>query len=201
MTGWVDRILKEFPADLARLWMVADPDDVLLDEQVLSGLRERGFEVLPFEDSVAFRAEYEERYRAAWDQGQPAPSSALILHLRDTNVSDLPWDYLRQARRLSLSLAELFPRLSYGVVRQLGGEMLEPLFEAHARHAHQALGESATKEFMLTHIFRLSSLLITRPEDLWRELLRLHYRDVELPPTGRLAHMPFLGDGEEGGSR
>lgn len=182
MTAWVDRILKEFLADLARLWIVADPDDVLLDEQVLSGLRERGFEVLPFEDSVAFRTEYEERYREAWDQGQPAPSPALILHLRDTNVSDLPWDYLRQARRLSLSLAELFPKLSYGVVRQLGGEMLEPLFEAQARHAHQALGEAATKEFMLTHIFRLSPHLITRPEDLWRELLRLHYRDVELPP-------------------
>ena len=182
MTAWVNRILKEFPADLARLWIVADPDDVLLDEPVLSGLRERGFEVLPFEDSVAFRAEYEERYRAAWDQGQPAPSSALILHLRDTSVSDLPWDYLGQAQKLSLSLAELFSRLSYAVVRQLGGEMLEPLFEAQARHAHQSLGEAASKEFILTHIFRLSPHLITRPEDLWRELLRLHYRDVELPP-------------------
>lgn len=182
MTAWVDRILKEFPTDLARLWIVADPDDVLLDEQVLSGLRDRGFEVLPFEDSVGFRTEYEERYRAAWDQGQSAPSGALILHLRDTSVSDLPWDYLRQARRISLSLAELFPRLSYSVVRQLDGEMFEPLFEAQARHAHQSLGETATKEFMLTHIFRLSPHLITRPEDLWRELLRLHYRDVALPP-------------------
>ena len=27
-----DRILKEFPSDLARLWIVADPDNVLLDE-------------------------------------------------------------------------------------------------------------------------------------------------------------------------
>ncbi len=182
MTAWVDRILKEFPADLARLWIVADPDDVLLDEQVLAGLRERGFDVLLFEDSIAFRAEYEERYRAAWDQAEPGPSPALILHLRGTNISELPWDYLRQARRLSLSLAELFPKLSYAVVRQLGGELLEPLFEAQARHAHQSLGEAATKEFMLTHIFRISPHLITRPEDLWRELLRLHYREAALPP-------------------
>ena len=58
MSPWIDRILKEFPADLSRLWIAADPDDVLLDEQVLSGLRERGFEVMPFEDSVAFRAQY-----------------------------------------------------------------------------------------------------------------------------------------------
>lgn len=37
MSPWIDRILKEFPADLSRLWIAADPDDVLLDEQVLSG--------------------------------------------------------------------------------------------------------------------------------------------------------------------
>ena len=73
--------------------------------------------------------------------GPASPSSALILHLRDTSVSDLPWDYLGQAQKLSLSLAELFSRLSYAVVRQLGSEMLEPLFEAQARHTHQSLGE------------------------------------------------------------
>ncbi len=31
MSPWIDRILKEFPADLARLWIAGDPDDVLLD--------------------------------------------------------------------------------------------------------------------------------------------------------------------------
>jgi len=181
MTAWADRILKEFPSDLARLWIVTDPDDVLLDEQVLSGLRERGFDVLPFEDSIAFRAEYEERYRAAWERGESGPSRALVLQLRGTALDDLPWDYLRQARKVSLGLVELFPRLSYAVIRQLGSEMLPALFEAQARHVQQSLGEAATKEFVLTHIFRISPHLITRSEDLWRELLRLHYRDAMLP--------------------
>jgi len=194
MSPWIDRILEEFPADLSRLWIAADPDDVLLDEQVLSGLRERGFDVLPFEDSVAFRAEYEDRYRSAWDRGAEGPAKALILHLRGTNIADLPWDYLRQARRISLSLANLFPRLSYPVVRQVGAEHHEALFAAQAKHASQALGESATKEFVLTHIFKISPHLISRPEDLWRELLRLHYRDSSLPPVlaDHVAHV--LGD-------
>jgi hypothetical protein len=194
MSPWIDRILEEFPADLSRLWIAADPDDVLLDEQVLSGLRERGFEVLPFEDSVAFRAEYEDRYRSAWDRGAEGPAKALVLHLRGTNIADLPWDYLRQARRISLSLANLFPRLSYPVVRQVGAEHHEALFAAQAKHASQALGESATKEFVLTHIFKISPHLISRPEDLWRELLRLHYRDSSLPPVlaDHVAHV--LGD-------
>jgi hypothetical protein len=194
MSLWIDRILKEFPADLARLWIAADPDDVLLDEQVLSGLRERGFELMPFEDSVAFRAEYEDRYRSAWDRGEAAPAKALVLHLRGTNISDLPWDYLRQARRVSLSLANLFPKLSYPVVRQLGAENHDALFAAQSKYASQTLGESATKEFVLTHIFRISPHLISRSEDLWRELLRLHYRDSGLPLVlaDHVAHV--LGD-------
>jgi len=178
-----DRILKEFPSDLARLWIVTDPDNVLLDEQVLAGLRERGFDVLLFEDSIAFRAEYEDRYRAAWEAGEPNAPSALVIQVRDSSTAELPWDYLRQARKVSLSLAELFPKLSYTVLRQLGSEILPSLFEVQARHATQAMGEAATKEFVLTHIYRVSPHLITRPEDLWRELLRLHYRETLLPQT------------------
>lgn len=183
MSAWIDRILKEFTADLARLWIAADPDDVLLDERVLTGLRERGFELLPFEDSVVFRAEYEERYRTSWDRGESGPAQALILHLRGTHVGDLPWDYLRQARQVSLSLANLFPKLSYNVVRQIGAEHREALYAAQMQHASQALGESLTKDFILTHLFRISPHLVSRPEDLWRELLRLHYRDAALPPV------------------
>src|SRR5690606_24790064 len=45
----------------------------------------------------------------------------------------------------------------------------------------QPLGEGATKDFILTHIFRISPYLLSRPEDVWREVLRLHYRGAGLP--------------------
>ena len=181
MNRWIERILNEFPSDLARLWIVADPDELLLDEQILSGLRNRGFEVLPFEDSVVFRAEYEERYRAAWNKGEKGPANSLILQLRDVTINDLPWDYLRQARKVSLSLADLFPQLAYGVIRQIGTEYLAPLFDAQTKHLSQSLGEALTKDFILTHIFRIGPHLISRQEELWTELLRLHYRSDGLP--------------------
>lgn len=181
MSLWSERILGEFPPDLARFWIAADPDDVLLDEHILSELRDRGFEVLPFEDAIAFRADYEARWRLAWDRGESGPAKALVLHLRSSEPGDLPWDYLRQARLVRLSLANLFPRLSYGVVHRLGAEYREALFEAHAKHASQSLGEAATKEFILTHIFQLGPHLISGNVDLWRELLRLHYRNTPLP--------------------
>jgi hypothetical protein len=181
MTLWAKRILGEFPPDLSRLWIAGDPDGVLLDEQVLSTLRDRGFEVLPFEDSVVFRAEYEELYRIPWEQGETGSAKAVILHLRNNDLSELPWDYLRSSRQVRLGLNELFPKLSYAVVRQIGGELLPILFEAQAKHAPQTLGEAATKDFVLTHLFRLSPHLITQEEDFWQETLRLHYRDTTLP--------------------
>ncbi|SEQ97352.1 BREX-3 system phosphatase PglZ [Thalassovita taeanensis] len=181
MSVWTDRILQEFPADLSRFWIALDPDGLLLDERILHGLRERGFEVLPFEDAVSFRTEYEERYRAAWDTGREGTAKALVLQLRGTDLNSLPWDYIRSARTLNLSLADLFPKLSYGVVRQIDSEHHEALFQACKKHAAQPLGEGATKDFILTHIFRLSPYLLNRPEDFWREVLRLHYRGTGLP--------------------
>ena len=182
MSAWIDRIVREFPADLVRFWIACDPDDLLLDERILHSLRERCFDVLPFEDSVAFRTEYEERYRAAWDRGEDGSASALVLQLRGTDVNALPWDYIREGRRVSLSLADLFPKLSYGVIRTIDSEHHEALFQAHNRHATQPLGQGATKEFILTHIFRISPHLLSRPEDFWREVLRLHYRGSGLTP-------------------
>ena len=45
MSLWTERILSHFTADLTRLWVACDPDDVLLDEKLLTelrGLDERG---------------------------------------------------------------------------------------------------------------------------------------------------------------
>ena len=181
MSLWIERILGEFPADLARLWIAADPDDVLLDERILPVLRERGFAVLPFEDPMVFRTEYEESYREAWDRGGQGASQALVLHLRSNLTEDLPFDYLRQARLIRLSLAELFPKFSYNVVRQIDAGYREALFDAQAHYASQTLGEAATKEFILLHIFRISPHLIARREEFWSLLLRLHSRNLSLP--------------------
>ena len=181
MSAWIDRIVHDFPVDLSHFWIACDPDDLLLDERMLLSLRERGFEVMPFEDSIAFRTEYEERYRAAWDRGEDGSAKALILQLHGSDVNVLPWDYIRDGRQVRLGLADLFPKLSYSVIRRIGSEYHEALFAAHNRHGTHPLGESATKDFILTHIFRISPYLLNRPEDFWREVLRLHYRGSGLP--------------------
>lgn len=181
MSPWIDRILSKFPPDLSRLWVACDPDAVLLDEQILSVLRERGFEVMPFEDPVAFRTEFEERYRAAWDQGAAGAAAALVLHFRSSEPTELPWDYLHWGRTVRLSLADLFPKLAYNVVRQVEPRNLSVLFEAQESELHSVRGEGESKDFILEHVYQLTPRSIRNAGDFWRELLRLHFANRVLP--------------------
>lgn len=182
MSQWTDRILSKFTADLTRLWVACDPDDVLLDEKLLSELRSRGFEVMLYEDPFAFRAEFEERYRGAWDRGEPGPAPSLVLHLRGADPSVLPWDIVHHGRVVRLSLAELFPRLAYSAVKQVEPEHLAALFAAHEAELQSARGENESKDFILEHVYQLTPRSIRTPVDFWRELLRMHFANRSLPP-------------------
>lgn len=182
MSLWSERILSYFTTDLTRLWVACDPDDVLLDEKVLSELRDRGFEVMLYEDPFAFRAEYEERYRAAWDRGESGPAPSLVLHLRSADANELPWDIVHHGRVVQLSLAELFPRLAYNAVQQIEPEHFAELFHAHQTELQSPRGENESKEFILEHIYQLMPRSIRNPVDFWRELLRMHFANRSLPP-------------------
>ena len=182
MSQWTDRILSHFTADLTRLWVACDPDDVLLDEKLLSELRSRGFEVMLYEDPFAFRAEFEERYRGAWDRGEAGPAPSLVLHLRGADQNVLPWDMVHHGRIARLSLAELFPRLAYSTIKQVEPEHLAALFDAHEAELQSARGENESKDFILEHVDQLTPRSIRTPVDFWRELLRMHFANRSLPP-------------------
>ena len=181
MSQWSERILSHFTADLTRLWVACDPDDVLLDERLLSELRDQGFEVMLYEDPFAFRAEYEERYRAAWDRGEQGPAPSLVLHLRSADANELPWDIVNHGRVIRLSLAELFPRLAYSAVQQVEPDHFSVLFHAHQSELQTARGENESKDFILEHVYQLTPRSIRNPVDFWRELLRLHFANRSLP--------------------
>ncbi|MFA9439971.1 BREX-3 system phosphatase PglZ [Uliginosibacterium sp. sgz301328] len=182
MSLWTERILSHFTADLTRLWVACDPDDVLLDEKLLPELRSRGFELMLYEDPFAFRAEYEERYRAAWDRGEQGPAPSLVLHLRSADANALPWDIVHHGRVVRLSLADLFPKLAYSAVQQVEPEHLAGLFHAHQTELQNARGENESKDFILEHVYQLAPRSIRNPVDFWREILRMHFANRSLPP-------------------
>ena len=179
MSNWRDRILREFTPNVARLTLVADPDGLLLEEGVHAGIRERGFELIPFEDHVAFRYAYESGFRSRWDRGE---QTDLVVVLRSaTNLANLPYDLLQAGRQLSFNLGEIFPNLSYPVLAALDSGYLDVLHVAQMRYAPGVLGDNATKEFVLRHVFEIAPEFIRKPSDLLRVLLRRHYREQRVP--------------------
>ncbi len=182
MSSWRDQILKEFTPKVARLTLVADPDGLLLEEGILEGIRERGFELIPFEDHIAFRYAYESKFRSRWDRGEHT-DLVVVLRSPASDVGGLPYDLLHAGRKLSFNLGDIFPNLSYPVVTALDRGDLDALYEAQKRHAPGQLGDSATKEFVLRHVFGIAPELIEQPPDLLRVLLRRHYRGQRIPPV------------------
>ena len=164
MSNWRDSILREFAPNVSRLTLVADPDGLLLEEGILQGIRERGFELIPFEDHVAFRFAYESKFRTYWDQGQQT-DLVVVLRSPESDLSALPYDLLQTGRRLSFNLGEIFPHLSYPVITALNREDLDLLYEAQQKHAPGPLGDNATKEFVLRQVYAIAPELIKEPTD------------------------------------
>lgn len=180
MGSWRDRILKEFTPQVARLTIVADPDGLLLEEGILSGIRERGFELIPFEDRIAFRYAYESNFRSRWDLGEQT-DLVVVLRAHTGDLDSLPFDLLEAGRKLSFNLGDIFPGLSYPVLISLNKTELDLLYAAQERHSPGELGENASKEFVLRHVYGIAPELITQPSDLLRVLLKRHYRCQQIP--------------------
>ena len=186
--GWRAFILKNFTRAIAaetRLTVVTDPDQLLTEQEILSELRERGFDLVPFDDHVAFRFAFESRYRQIWDRGEKT-NLVVVLRSPSGDPDSLPFDLLEQAKRqdrcLSFSVAELFPKLSSNVVFSLERIHFQKLFAAIDMDTPQ-MGEDQTKDFILRHVFEIAPETIKTDAGLLKVLLRRHYRGDSFPPA------------------
>lgn len=185
MNSWRDAILNDFVPNVSKLTLVADPDSLLTEEKLALELRQRGFELIEFNDPIEFRYAYESKYRSLWDRGEHT-DLVVILRLQNAELDSLPYDLLQSGRKLAFDLGGLFPSLSYPIIEKLDRSLLDALFEAQKKSPPDRLGDNATKDFILRHVFGIAAELITKDVDLLRALLRLHYKtDTEvLKPRG-----------------
>lgn len=188
-TSWREPILSKFTRDIAsvtRLTIVADPDELLAEQYLLDELRTRGFELIPFEDPVAFRFVYENQYRTVWDQGAQT-TLVVVLRTAHQELDAIPFDLLEMARSqgrcLRISLGELFPKLAPSVLSELEPSSLDPLYRAEAERSGGVLGENPTRDHVLHHVFEVVPDLVREPAELLRLLLRRHYRRQHLPES------------------
>lgn len=188
--SWRDSILQEFATDASKLTIVSDPDSLLTEENLAIAIKKQGFDIIEFTDAIEFRYAYESRYRSLWDKGM---QTDLIVALRTPHsaLDSLPYDLLQAGRKLSFSLGDLFPNMSYPVVEQLDRSLLDALFDAQKKTSPDRMGDNATKDFILRHVFGVAAELISTEVELLRFLLRLHYGNSTIPSVlaGRLVEV------------
>ena len=180
MSSWRDAILTDFAPNVSKLTLVADSDSLLTEEKLALELRGRGFDLIEFNDPVEFRYAYESKYRSIWDLGEHS-DLVVILRLQDAELESLPYDLLQAGRKLSFNLGDLFPNLSYPVIEELDRSLLDALFEAQRKSALDRMGDNATKDYILRHVFGIAPELIANEVELLRALLRLHYGKLQVP--------------------
>ena len=178
--SWRDAILNDFVPNVSKLTLVADPDSLLTEEKLAMELRERGFDLIEFNDAIEFRYAYESKYRAIWDRGGHT-DLVVVLRLQDAELASLPYDLLRAGRKLSFSLGKFFPNLSYPVIEDLDRSLLDILFDAQSKSSPDRMGDNATKDFILRYVFGIAAELISGEVDLLRALLRMHYSKTRIP--------------------
>ncbi|NCD34700.1 MAG: BREX-3 system phosphatase PglZ [Spartobacteria bacterium] len=190
MSSWREAILNEFVPNVSKLTLVADPDCLLTEEKLALELRGRGFDLIEFNDPVEFRYAYESKYRSIWDRGE-LTDLVVVLRVKNVELESLPYDLLQAGRKLSFSLGDIFPNLSYPVIEKLDRSLLDSLFEAQRKSSPDRMGDYATQDFILRHVFGIAAELITNDVDLLRVLLRLHYGKLQLPMmlVERLIHV------------
>lgn len=180
MASWREVILNDFVPNVSKLTLVADPDCLLTEEKLTLELQGRGFDLIEFNDPVEFRYAYEFKYRSIWDRGEHT-DLVVLLRLQDAELESLPYDLLQAGRKLSFNLGGLFPNLSYPVIEKLDRSLLDTLFEAQRKSPLGRMGDNATKDFTLCHLFGIAPELIADEVELLRALLRLHYGKLQIP--------------------
>lgn len=184
--GWRRPILERFPPSSESqhdLTLVGDPDRIMGEQALLEELRSRGYDLLTYEDNLRLRYAYESSHRRRRDT---AEGSSLVVIVQSSDPQHLvPFDLMEQTRSqhrvLHFSLAELFPGLSPSVIASVERSKFDQLMDAVAAHRPPDLGEAASKDFVLKHVYGWAPELIKDQAALLAALLRRHYRNEQLP--------------------
>lgn len=184
MGNWREPILRAFEPPLSPLLLASDPDDLLLDEAIVAALQNRQVEMVEADDPVAFRYLYEKKYRK-----RVATHQVSLLVRTRGNVEDLPYDLVSQGRLMTFRLNTLFAGLSMKVIRQLGGDVLDALYDAYEEHIltplqngrDQPLTDDQTCDFILRWVYRVAPETLQDEVAVIRFFLTLHLQQRLLP--------------------
>lgn len=173
--AWQQKIIEQIDGRLSKLFIADDPDCLLAEESLQKALQDNGFQLYFYEDSI------ELRHYLINQLATGLGGCVISVNSDSHSIEALPYDILSQAQQLSVSLGDCFPDLAYTVLKSLQIEELSALDAAFEEYTPGSMGETASSDFVLRHVFKLAPEVIQTPSDLLTILLSLHFRDVALP--------------------
>ncbi|KYK31512.1 MAG: BREX-3 system phosphatase PglZ [Theionarchaea archaeon] len=180
MSSWRNLVLDKITVEESQLVIVCDPDGLLQEENLLLSLREKGYNVILYDDPVAFRYIYESEYRQKWDKGEETKTRILLLN-KNRDQKMIPYDILQRGSVVSIGIHHIFPKLSYTIVEKVEKSYYEELYAAHEKYDEEPLGDRETKKFILERVYSIVLQSVKTDKDLFKMLFRIHYKKVEIP--------------------
>lgn len=190
MTKWFDQILNKFIPHTADLALICDKDYILSESAIIERLKDKGFELIFYEDNLSFRYLFESQFRDFFGPGDYR-NILVVCQGELAKSNSLPYDITAQANRpIDIGLDSIFPSLSYPILQALDHSLtlspdqtnlFDALFDALAKLPQKSLNDTETKDFILQQIFQFTLSSIQDLPSLFNALLRLHYKGYQLP--------------------
>jgi hypothetical protein len=180
-SNWRDAVLQDVTSTMARVRVVADPDGLLLDEDLLRQLDQRGFAVALYADPWVFRERYEEDYRGRWDDGQSTGN--LLVRSVTMNLDAIPYDIWCQSEPVYLSVSRLFSHSDPAVLVDLDRRLYDRAFQVDRAAGPGRLSRAETALRLLRTIYAVDPDLVTSREDVWALIAKIHRGGYALSAT------------------
>lgn len=172
MSDWLSNIIDRFRNQESNFIFVHDYDLLLSEETILNELTKLGYDVIHYEDSIAFRYLYEQQYR-----GKEKTYKLLVF---TNDESQLPYEFQKMALTIKLNIKTIFPKFSARIIRQLNRDDFDKLYEVHAKYQGTPT-DSETLEYLVKHFYKIPYELIESEAGLYKILLLVYYGKNELP--------------------
>ncbi len=163
--------LKQSPIPFILLY---DIDDITSSEDILTSITSQGFQLVNYDDSIAFRYFFEKNFRE-----KPDCNVKLVLKVTGYH-SYIPYDIESSFYNITLSLKELFPGLSYSILKELDSELYDRLYRVY-KYMVQNLSQRETLDFILKSLFGIYPETINKFTDLIKALIDFYYENDSLP--------------------
>jgi len=171
-------ILKKLPLNQQKYILLRDPDDMVSGEEIISLINGFGYTVLNYEDPDMFRYYFEKNVRKYTDI-EDIDNGGIILRL--THCTYVPYDIQCFFEEIAISLRDIFPKLSYAVLKEMDEIILDDIYKVYSKYEGRDLNESETIDYILNNVFEIFPDYIHTYGDLVKTLLKIYYRRKELP--------------------